>query len=42
MGSLNIKTVIARTNDSKWKPDKLKSDKSFKTVAGNLIHHWKE
>lgn len=40
MGSLNIKTVIARTNESKWKTDKLKTEKSFKTVAGNLIYPW--
>ena len=39
MGSLNLKTVIARTDDSKWKPDKLKSEKNFKTVVGNLIYH---
>lgn len=40
MSSLNIKTVIARTDDSKWKPEKLKSEKSFETVVGNLIYHW--
>lgn len=42
MGSLNIRTVIARTDDSKWKSDKLKSEKSFKTIVGNLIYHWNE
>lgn len=42
MGSLNIKIVIARTDDSKCKPDKLKSEKSLRTIAGKLIYHWKK
>lgn len=42
MGFLHIKIVTARTDDSKCKPDKLKSEKSFKTVAGKLMYHWKE
>jgi len=42
VGSLNIRRVIARTDDSKWKPEKLKSEKSFKTIVGKLIYHWNE
>lgn len=41
-GLFKHQTVTARPNDSKWKPDKLKEEKSFKTTAGNLIYHWNE